>query len=469
MTRSALSLFVLILIFPAVWGTYTPPAFGQAAVAPADDDVPDMPEAPAAEPEAAPARAPAAAAEPDIEEPAAPDAADSDAEPAAQEEPEAAAPAAPLRPNIGTKPYLVVPVDDAQKRERNNVMGILRNQKFEAGQEEAFDNYYRRYFLPRWTQPSNISSLPLLRRELRNNLLMGKTGPPHTRLNAIILDYMGKMAKANVHPAARVNAMLMIGELNELEPVRAGDAPVPLSAALPVLLNTIDDQQQIDPVKVAALVGVTRHAQFGRLTPEATTAIQRTMIQLASSSGAPARSADGHAWMRALAAKTLGLLGSLGENGAVPRLLASLVQDQQLDMLVRCQAAAALGNLNYGGGAGLNVSQLIGALGQLAADAIGEEAKTFEDDPESFSGRRIKGRLVAVRQGLVGNDDDEQSQGISPLATGENQRAFAALRSTIDDALTLFDDKQMDDADLVEKLQAAAAKVPPAGAAPAAP
>jgi len=345
-------------------------------------------------------------------------------------------------------------------------MGILRNRKFEAGEEDVFDAYYRRYFLPRWTQPANRASLPSLRKDLRNNLMSARTGPPHSRLNAIVLDYLGKMAAANVHPAARVNAMLMIGELNEVEPIRAGDNPTPLPAALPVLLANLEDDGQIDPAKVAALVGIIRHAQFGRLSPEASSAIQRTMVQLAGSPGAPARSVEGHGWMRAQAAKALGLLRLTGENGVVPRILATLVAEDQLDMLVRCHAAGALGQLNYTGSAGLNASQAIAALRQLAADAIRADTAAFEANPDSFSRRRIKTRFVAVRRGLFGDDEDEQSRGIAPLATGaEDKKTLGALRDELDKLLALFDDKQVDDAQLVEEFQASLARWEPANRA----
>ncbi|MDY0166910.1 MAG: hypothetical protein RBS80_10225 [Thermoguttaceae bacterium] len=438
-TISSCFAFTSLTALLLAWLCICPPAAAQqepeAAVQVPDDEPP------------LPAEEPADDAEP---MPAAPEAEDAPG-----------ADSAPLRPNIGKKPYLIVPVDEDQRRRRNDVMGMLRNRKFDAGEEEAFDAYYRRYFLPRWTQPANLGSLPLLRRELRNNLLSGRTGPPHAKLNAIVLDYMGKMASANVHPAARVNAMLIIGELNEVEPVRAGDAPTALSAALPVLLTTLEDPDQIDPVRFAALVGIIRHAQFGRLTPEATLAIQRAMIRLASSPGAPARSSDGHAWMRSQAAKVLGMLRSAGENGAVPRLLATLVADDQLDMLVRCHAATALGQLNYAGASGLNAGQVIAALRQLTADAIRADTDQFDEDPDSFSRRRLKARLVAVHRGLVGGDD-EQSRGVAPLATRpEEQQALSSVRGAVEKLLELFEDKQRGDAELVETLRTALAGLEP--------
>lgn len=381
---------------------------------------------------------------------------------AAEAQPPGRTATAPARPDIGTKPYLVLQVDEDQRRERFNVMAMLRNRKFEPGEEERFEAYYRRYFLPRWTQPANRASLPLLRRELRNNLLSGRTGPPHKRLQAVILDYLGKMASANVHPAARVNAMLMIGELNAEEPLRAGDTPTPLPAALPVLLQALGDDEQIDPVKVAALVGIIRYTQFGQLTPEATSAVQQAMIRLTQSPGAPARSPEGHAWMRAQAAKALGLLGSVGRNAEVPRLLTNLVADRQLDMLVRCRAATALGQLNYTGADGLSAAQPIAALGRLAADAIRADTDHFDEDPNGFSRRRVKARLVAVLQGLAG-DEDEPSQGIAPLVGAADEKAtYDSLREQIEKLSALFDDRQSGDAEIVQALRASLAGLEPA-------
>jgi hypothetical protein len=370
------------------------------------------------------------------------------------------------RPDIGKPPYIVVRSNEQLKANRFKVMGMLRNRKFEAGEEAAFTEYYKKYVFPSWTQPENFSKLPAMRKDLRNNFLYGRTGVPHDLLNEITLDYMSKMAAANAYPAARVNAMLAIGDLNEVEPVKSGDIPVPLPAALPVLLRTIEDEDQIDPVKVAALVGIVRHARFGRLSPEARAAVQQAMLRLAGSPGIPSRSPEGHAWMRAQAVKALGYLRSVGENAVVPRGLSALVNDGELDILLRCSAAKALGRLNYTGAGGLDVTAVLAALRQLAADAIEAETDDYDEDPGSFSRRRVKARLLAVKQALVGDEDDEQSRGLAPLATGaQAQQAFGALQQTVDALLEMLDDKQMDDVDLVEKLRAALGRLGPAGAA----
>jgi len=64
---------------------------------------------------------------------------------------------------------------------------MLRNGKFEAGEEEVFDTYYKTYALPRWTQRANYNSLPDRRKDLSNELKTGKTGAPHDRLVALAM------------------------------------------------------------------------------------------------------------------------------------------------------------------------------------------------------------------------------------------------------------------------------------------
>ena len=57
-----------------------------------------------------------------------------------------------------------------------------------------------------------IANLPEYRKQLRNNLHRAK-GDSHDHLNVLVLEFMKRHVAENYHPAVRVNAMLMIGEL----------------------------------------------------------------------------------------------------------------------------------------------------------------------------------------------------------------------------------------------------------------
>ncbi len=102
-------------------------------------------------------------------------------------------------------------------------------------------DYYKRYDLKRWTMVKNRADLEGYRRQLQVDLRnAGKKTEVHQALSALVLDFMTKLAAdyspKDFHPASRVNAILMIGNLNDKEEP-AG--PAPKAAALPVLTKEV--------------------------------------------------------------------------------------------------------------------------------------------------------------------------------------------------------------------------------------
>ena len=117
-----------------------------------------------------------------------------------------------------------------------------------AGDRKVFDDYYDKYALARWTidKPHELANF---RKELSTDLRMAavRDANVHQELGSKILAYMGKLVQGNLHPAVRVNAMLMIGELNATEDRKS---PAPLPAALTDhLLPAVSDARQPDAVR----------------------------------------------------------------------------------------------------------------------------------------------------------------------------------------------------------------------------
>ena len=293
------------------------------------------------------------------------------AEPPAAPAPKAQPPSPPTAPPE-KKPYIVDKVDEEQKKLRAQAMKILRAPDFGPGEQAVFDTYYRDYALARWSEEKNPASVGAFRKELRTDFENAKGGRVHDHLNSVVLDYMGIRATGHYHLATRFNAMLMIGELNSVE----GKAPVPLPAAFPVLVGAVEAPQQLDAVKVAALVGILRHLQLGAVkSPEDRKTVGDMALALAGSQRPPGRSPDGHAWIRKLAAEILGELRAVGDNGVVATTLAGMAAEATTPFYARCSAAEALGKLDYQGAAGLDASKLAAPLGRLAVDACTAEAK----------------------------------------------------------------------------------------------
>ncbi len=284
---------------------------------------------------------------------------------------------------VEVKPFEVDPVDEKLKRQRTDVVKNLRDSRFEnSAQQQAFEEYYNKYALPRWTQKDTQTALAEYRKDLRVELQTGKGGgPPHDRLLQLALAYLTKLAKGHYPPAVRYNATLALGDLFAREAQDIRTPPIPLPAAQPVLLELVNSGEEsvIDAVRVAALVALNRHAILGISDQQVVSQqVIPSMLKLATTKVAPGRSAEGHAWMRALACDTLGELQSPGQQGEVAAALAEIAGDSSAHFVARSAAARALGKLNYQGlnnqGAAVTVTQLASQVGKLAADALQEEA-----------------------------------------------------------------------------------------------
>ena len=325
-------------------------------------------------------------------------------------EAEAGAPAATPPPADASAKYVPMEVNEGYRTKRMDIQRMLRDGNIPPDQQAVFDDYYRKYALARWADPYQLPvlekkpefNLPDCRRDLRNDLKTAKSGPAHDQLTALALDFLGTLAKdPNRHRASRVNAMLAVAELNAVESLRATDDPVPLPAALPVLLEAVKDPSQPDAVRIVALIGVFRHAVLGIDDAQfRDTQVSPEMLTVAQSKATSGRSVDGHAWIRARAIDTLGALRDLGPENAVVKALAAIVADRGDHLLPRSAAAGALGNLDYPANPGLDPSGLATGLGQLAADACTAELARMDEED------RLKQRKKrpSTRRGMGGTD-----------------------------------------------------------------
>ena len=348
------------------------------------------------------------------------------------------------------KPWKSLNVDEEQKKNQSKVVTtILRAGKFASdADQDMVDAFYKTYFLPLATRPENLRELPRLRSTLRNHFSMTKAGATYDYLNALVLEYAEKtLAKDSaIHPAVRVNAVLMIGELSAAEPVRPVDPPDPCPEAAPVLLRLVEDSQQLEGMRVAALAGLVRHARFGLHEAAVRNQVAAAMVKLLQSGKTEGRADAALAWIPMQAAEVLGLLGGAGNGSAIATELAALAGNNRNPLIVRCAGARALGQLDLTGvGEALNPSKMAADVGGLATDAA-------KDEIRSFNRRRLKTRLQAVLTGLKGSG--ERGTGIVKIATVEPHLSFVdKIRKPVAAMIEQLDDKSAEDEDLVAKLQ----------------
>lgn len=318
------------------------------------------------------------------------------AEPPASEPP-ATPPAAAASASNG--PVEEMAVDTALSRRINEVREIRqRPTPPDDAQRRLLEEYYSKYALARWTLKENEGKLSdgtarSFRRELRNDLTYPRSGA-HDAINEIALSVLQGIAKGNYHAAARYNAMMAIGELNEIEP-QGSDPGKPWNKTVPVMLAAVADPQQADYVRVAALLGVLRHVRAKSLTDELRQNVTDACLRLVNATQPPAgRTPDGHAWLKAQAADILGELGRPGPKGEVLVALGKMAGDRSTLLLARRAAVRALAKLGTEG-----VTPDNAAAAVLGVAAFVHDACQVEEDA-GLIGRRIKERIAIAEEAV---------------------------------------------------------------------
>ena len=312
-----------------------------------------------------------------------------------------------------TSEYEIMPLqpwmlgDTPQDKKRRNDLDIRKeailrgSEPFEAQTTKDYlQTYYSRYYFALLTHPKNIADWPKVRVTLGRTLASPNLQEPpllqvHDFLVDLVYQTMLPLIRGNYHPAARCNAMLLLGSLNSQDPVFVGDKkrpPVPLIQSLKVMLDELGNDQQVDGVRAAALVGILRHVEIDRqlanqpggqrrlLGNNAETTIVDAMLNLINATEPPAdRSPDGHTWMRRRAVEILGYLGSPGPNDRVLTALDGILADNKAPVPLRCSAAEAFGRLQFPANAKLAVAELSKKLATVAVLACQKELQRVED------------------------------------------------------------------------------------------
>ncbi len=336
-----------------------------------------------------------------------------------------------------TTPLLEWPVDESHRKNRAEVSAVLRAGSLNADQIKFLTDYYTQYGLARWTQIGNRAEVRKYREELLRELAQAE-GQAHDQLIQIVLPLLIKMAEGNHHPAARVNAVLAVGELNRVESKEA-KPPEPLPAAQPFLLQTSQSPQMPEALRVAALVGLRRHAELGAVGDQTKAQWTNVLLGIVQERPPSSRSAPGHDWLRHLAIEVLEVLKTPGPNGQVVISLTDVLSDTNNPMTLRVRAARALGNLDYSQGFPGDLNKLLREMGQLALDALTAELETHQKE-KIFQARRLQTYFIGIYIGLTGL---EKAASPSKETAALYQKILAAVR----DCAVLFDSPKLRDSD----------------------
>jgi hypothetical protein len=200
----------------------------------------------------------------------------------------------------------------------------------DAGQiadKPLFEAYWRHFFSQITWYEMRDRLADGIRIDLKKQL-KGRRGPAQQYLvREIALPMMRDIAgDAKYHPLVRYNALLLLGDLNDKEPDRAGQGATSLPEALPILLEYLDATRPVndtnDALRVAALIGVKTHLERGGISdPQLREKCVKAVTALAAEkTPPPGRDPDVHAWIARAAQDVIGAMQPAAPvTAAVPR------------------------------------------------------------------------------------------------------------------------------------------------------
>ncbi|MFW6170263.1 MAG: hypothetical protein ACODAD_07220, partial [Planctomycetota bacterium] len=202
-------------------------------------------------------------------------------------------------------------------------LGLSNNQA-------AFEDWYRNYLFPAMASRKHLEELYKNRNALAKDLQRAADSETHQFLRELAYEEASKRVTGNYHPAVRFNAILIIGNLNRVEQKRAERLPeVRLPEAFDFLLGELQKSDQLDVLRLGAMMGLERHLLLVRERPqdqpipdEEKAEVAGLMETMVSETSPPdGRPEEVHAWLRRRALQVLGAVGQVGNDREIFNLL----------------------------------------------------------------------------------------------------------------------------------------------------
>ena len=282
------------------------------------------------------------------------------------------------------------------KADRKKAANMLRGRE---NLDVAFlEEFFTNFEFPRMTQSDDetLSNMGKLRAQFLKEFLSERVvGAPRTTfIERVALPRIKAIADGNYHPSVRLNAVLLAGSINGVEPNRSTEPQISVPA-IDYLLEVANSETP-EYLKVGAMTGLHRNAFFdGKLPQSRMPGAEKRKIETYAAAiltqkaaGQSEWSADGNYWLRRRAVQTLGYL----KNPAYAKDLIALVNDSNEKEWIRLDATTALKDIELAAG---DADAAVMAITAFTAQQVQNEATGAVDQ---------LAELVAVNM-LFGNEN----------------------------------------------------------------
>lgn len=251
-----------------------------------------------------------------------------------------------------------------------------------AGKVSDAETYLKEFLFPEMTQLNEqvLSDLGRLREEFNRFVTASSGASRKSFLEQVCLPTLKTIAEGNYHPSARLNAVLIIGNLNDVD-AGTGIAPTPNAESIKYLLGLAEKVDSPEHLRVGAFTGLHRFAEVEsiqrRIDQTDLNRIFQLALEMVQNKGPnqDKLSPEVSYWLKRRSAQILGFLKNKGQNNETATALMSILADKNSKELLRLDALEALR-----------------AVGVDKANA-----ETFIDSLIAFAAEQLENEAIGVR------------------------------------------------------------------------
>jgi hypothetical protein len=301
--------------------------------------------------------------------------------------------------------------------------------------KEVLKNYYLSLFAE-MSAPSKANNMHRNRANIKAQLQKAgnaSTQQTHTESNALLLNALPNLIRSErYHAAFRYNCALLLADLDETEKQGFTGVAKPLPASLDKMIELLADKKLTnDSVRIAAIVGLTRHAKDG--DPASRPKIAKAVVSYLDAlekDDTSGRKRDVKYWLEARAMECLG--ETLTPTPEVVAALQMRLADAERPIWDRCAASLALGKLTYD------------ASAQVDANALFPHFKSLLDTAldQGVSRRELRYVIYSIKRGLSGSQEPEKDS-LQLLMSDEIKGQANAMTTATIEMSKICDDKKI--------------------------
>lgn len=282
-----------------------------------------------------------------------------------------------------------------ETRQRSSVRQVLQGSTSltDPAIRFRFRAYFQSYLFPLMTTEEGLKTIAKDRQDFFRDLMSAKSNEAHKELIDLTLKAMQTIVQDPAYrPATRFNAMLIISNLNDVEPNNIGATqtlPEPMRAAARFILDQFQKADNPDTIKLAALMGIARNLEWENYKQPPSTPLPaalrtdmlKAVTQLAEAKEPPeGRDPAAHTWFRRRAIEALTQSCLIKPDADIATAMEKMLKDDHELLSVRCAAASALGKMSLAPPVKLDIEATAKDLGYLALLACETELAKEEAD-----------------------------------------------------------------------------------------